>query len=134
MKFLLRICLAFIVASPAVGQNYGPEIDRYNKRLIELEAERDKVLGEVEQLKLRWISAEIDRVGLCSVPKESQLIRHSAMTLSYNEAHEQADWVAHIILPDIATGRVSRTNDFRTDPKVTTGSAERDDYWDSGFD
>lgn len=134
MNCILRFALALLISAPAFAQNYGPEIDRFNQRLAELEAEREKVLGQVEQLKLRWISAEIDRVGLCTVPKSSELIRHAAMTLSYNEAHEQADWVAHIILPDIATGRVSRTNDFRTDPKVSTGSAERDDYWDSGFD
>jgi endonuclease G len=62
------------------------------------------------------------------------LIKHSAMILSYDEKHEQARWVAHIILPDIKNGVVSRTNDFRVDSSVSTGSAEKVDYWDSGYD
>ena len=51
------------------------------------------------------------------------------MSLVYSEEHEQAKWVAHIISPDIITGNVSRTNDFRPDPHVSTGSTVEEDYF-----
>jgi len=51
------------------------------------------------------------------------------MLLSYNEQHEQANWVAHIIVPDVITGVVFRSNDFRTDPLVKSGTADQADYF-----
>jgi endonuclease G len=54
---------------------------------------------------------------------------HQAMALSYSEEHEQAAWVAHIILPDIIEGEVTRTNDFREDPLVRSGTAVEADYF-----
>ncbi len=56
------------------------------------------------------------------------------MSLCYSEVHEQPTWVMHIVLPAVEFGNVSRTNDFREDEKVTTGSAEKKDYWESGYD
>jgi endonuclease G len=131
-RAVLFISVMFFARASA--QQYGPEIERLSNRLNEMEAERANVLAQMEDLKLRWVATELEQRGLSSLPKGSQLVRHSAMILSYNEEHEQADWVAHIILPDVETGRVSRTNDFRTDPAVSTGTAEQDDYWESGFD
>lgn len=54
---------------------------------------------------------------------------HSCMALVYDEAHEQAKWVAHMVLPDIMEGKISRSNDFRTDPLVKTGSTDETDYF-----
>src|SRR5690606_2430798 len=41
----------------------------------------------------------------------------------------QARWVAHIILPDIIDGQVTRSNDFRVDPMVRSGTAVEADYF-----
>jgi endonuclease G len=51
------------------------------------------------------------------------------MVLSYAEKYEQARWVAHIIRPEVSDGRGARTNDFREDPLVATGSAVEADYF-----
>lgn len=51
------------------------------------------------------------------------------MSLVYSEKHEQAKWVTHIITPDVAVGTQGRSNDFRVDPMVTTGSAQEQDYF-----
>jgi len=55
-------------------------------------------------------------------------MQHSALLLEYSEPDEQAKWVAHMILPDIKNGTVSRTNDFRKDNLITTGTATQVDY------
>jgi len=62
------------------------------------------------------------------VPAGEQ-VWHSAMVLSYAEEYEQARWVAHIIRPEVADGRGARTNDFRGDSLVVTGSDVEAEYF-----
>ena len=68
------------------------------------------------------------------MPQAGQTVSHSAMVLNYNEQHEQANWVAHIITPEIIQGNRSRSNDFRQDSLISTETPVTEDYWDSGFD
>jgi endonuclease G, mitochondrial len=103
-------------------------------RLTELDEERSRIYGQMEGLQLDHVRQELDRIGFPTVRSDEQLIHHSAMSLCYNEQHEQPTWVMHVVLPAVEFGNVSRTDDFRVDPKVTTGSAERKDYWKSGYD
>ncbi|MCB9093080.1 MAG: DNA/RNA non-specific endonuclease, partial [Halobacteriovoraceae bacterium] len=63
-----------------------------------------------------------------------QVIHHSYYSLSYSEDHEQAEWVAYRLNPEMVLGTQSRTNDFREDPYVDTGSAGPQDYRSSGYD
>ena len=63
-----------------------------------------------------------------------QIVHHSNYTLNYSEQHEQAEWVAYTLSSSDVYGSVGRTNDFRADPKVKTGSASLSDYKGSGYD
>ncbi len=63
-----------------------------------------------------------------------RIVRHTAYALKYCEEFEQARWVAYVLRPCMISGAVSRTNDFRPDPLVKTGSASPEDYRGSGFD
>ena len=63
-----------------------------------------------------------------------QIIKHQYFTLSYSEPHEQAEWVYYKLTPQLINGTQSRTDNFRTDPMVTSGSAQLNDYKGSGFD
>jgi endonuclease G len=63
-----------------------------------------------------------------------QIIKHKYYTLSYSDADEQAEWVAYILTSTMASGVVERTDDFREDPLVSTGSAASSDYVGSGYD
>ncbi|MEZ5038790.1 MAG: DNA/RNA non-specific endonuclease [Saprospiraceae bacterium] len=90
-----------------------------------LDGQKQLLQSRMETLKLQRIQRDLRDIGLPS----NDYILHSAMALSYDEAHEQARWVAHIILPDIIDGEVFRSNDFRPDPKVSTGSAVEADYF-----
>lgn len=65
----------------------------------------------------------------------NQIIEHLAYTLSYNETHEQADWVAYYLTKEEAVSdSFSRKDDFREDPEVSTGSSALSDYKDTGYD
>ncbi len=88
----------------------------------------------MEELQLRYVRSELDRVGFPTVNDGEQLVHHTAMSLCYSEKDEQPTWVIHVVLPAVEFGNVTRTNDFRVDKQVTTGSADKPDYWESGYD
>ena len=54
---------------------------------------------------------------------------HKAYFFEYSEDHEQSKWVAHVIHPKIVELGSGRTNDFRVDPLVQTGTADSIDYY-----
>lgn len=83
----------------------------------------------MEDVKLAKVRQDIRETGLPKVLPDEAVIEHLAMSLVYDERHEQAKWVAHIITPDIFQGREGRTNDFRPDSLVKTGSAVEADYF-----
>jgi endonuclease G len=63
-----------------------------------------------------------------------EIIKHTYYSLSYSEENEQAYWVYYELTSDLINGTQSRTDDFRSDPLVTTGSASLADYSGSGYD
>ncbi|MGB3618197.1 MAG: DNA/RNA non-specific endonuclease [Catalinimonas sp.] len=65
---------------------------------------------------------------------ELQVVRYSGFTLAYAEPYEQAAWVAYQLTDDEVAGRVKRTDNFRADRQVRTGSATLEDYHSSGYD
>jgi len=62
------------------------------------------------------------------------LVKHTYYSLCYSEDHEQSSWVAHRLSLKSITGPQKRTNNFREDASVVTGSATKADYKNSGFD
>ncbi len=121
----LLYCLLFVSCLNLQAQPIQQQLDSLTEILENIDAQRVQVLSQLEKVKLDKISHDLKAWGL----PDSPYIEHAAMMLSYNEKHEQANWVAHIILPDIKDGAVTRTNDFRPDPKVTTGTAVEADYF-----
>ena len=73
--------------------------------------------------------------GQSYLPKSNgELVTHVYYTLSYNEKHEQAEWVHYYLDKNQISGNIERTNNFRIDNKVSTGSASLADYKGSGYD
>jgi endonuclease G len=63
------------------------------------------------------------------------LVRHTYYALSYDEDHEQAEWVAYEITRDrLNENWAERPNTFRPDSDVRTESATPRDYSGSGYD
>ncbi|MEL7123105.1 MAG: DNA/RNA non-specific endonuclease [Bacteroidota bacterium] len=107
-----------------------------NKRLVDLQNSKiamenglKTIEKQIELTKLSQIAYTLQKIGLPALEKNETLIKHSALMLVYDEQHEQAKWVAHIISPDIVSGSVFRTNDFRVDSLIKTGSAIEKDYF-----
>lgn len=64
-----------------------------------------------------------------------QIIEHTYYSLSYNEQHEQAEWVAYFLSKErLSIPWVDRYDLFEPDPLINSGSATPDDYRNSGYD
>ncbi|MCB0403072.1 MAG: DNA/RNA non-specific endonuclease [Flavobacteriales bacterium] len=63
-----------------------------------------------------------------------QIITYTQFTLSYNEEHEQADWVAYELTAGEVSAEMDRCDCFATDHNVTSGSSTEKDYGSTGFD
>lgn len=64
-----------------------------------------------------------------------EVVRHTYFALSYDEDHEQAEWVAYEITRDrLNENWAERPNSFRPDADVRTESATPRDYSSSGYD
>ena len=126
--------LIIFYSHPASFGQTTDELLKSKERNLEEQQEKvSEILDEIEDLKLQRLREQLDKY-IPKDPEEYEIIKHSAMVLSYNEQHEQANWVMHIIPKDVIVGIVTRTNDFRPDPKVSTGSSNVEDYWNSGYD
>jgi endonuclease G len=63
------------------------------------------------------------------------ILVYTGFDLGYNERFEQAAWVAYVLTRQEAeAGMVERTDHFRADTSILTGSADLADYRGSGYD
>lgn len=125
----LLVMFAFIGITGLRAQT----LQELEQQLSTLEEQESEVRAKIEEFKLEGIISELKKIGYPE-GKEVEVVEHRALVLGYAEQHEQAAWVSHIILPDVESGNVSRTNDFRVDPLVSTGTSVKADYWYSGYD
>lgn len=63
-----------------------------------------------------------------------ETLSHKDYTFDYSEEHEQSYWVAYLVELAEINGNTKRSDDYREDSLVSTGSATLDDYRHSGFD
>lgn len=79
---------------------------------------------------------EIPIISKLELPNNTkgELIHHTHYSLSYAEEYEQAYWVAYELVKEELTQNYERTDKFIKDPKVSTESADGDDYSGSGYD
>jgi endonuclease G len=91
----------------------------------------EPVMADVENLEENGL----DSIFYLPTLNRGQLIRHKYYALSYNENYEQAEWIAFELTADrLKMPWVNRTNDFRPDPLVETGSADPNDYRRTKYD
>ena len=126
----MRTILFFLLLSPFLleSQNVNEQLKTLELKLENLRQQQKELELEIEGLKMQKVRTDLMPLLPALQPGE-ELINHALMSLVYAEAYEQARWVGHIITPDVVNGGVGRTNDFRIDPKIKTGSAVEQDYF-----
>ncbi|MFN5620995.1 MAG: DNA/RNA non-specific endonuclease [Flavobacteriales bacterium] len=118
----------FLFAYAVSAQTLEQNIESVSNQIAGLKAAHDSLSGQLEDLKFQAARHQLAAVGLPETASCDEVIYHTAYALVYDETHEQAKWVAHLLLPDVAAGTEGRTNDFRPDPLIKSGSAVDEDY------
>ncbi len=124
-RLLIILCLSvqFLCGQkPSKTSEIQAQINVYKHHI-------DSLNYVLEDLQLDEINQELQTFFLPKIDSSETLISHRALLLVYDEQHEQAKWVLHKISTNVLDGKVSRTNDFRIDPLVKSGSAEEKDYF-----
>ena len=125
IRLLIILCLSaqcLLGQQPSKAREIQAQIDAYKHNI-------DSLNIMLEDLQLDEINQELKTFFLPKIDSSENLISHRALFLVYDEQHEQAKWVLHKISTNILDGKVGRTNDFRIDPLVKSGSAEEKDYF-----
>ncbi|MEO6490119.1 MAG: DNA/RNA non-specific endonuclease [Ferruginibacter sp.] len=126
----MNLLFLFLVLPFALNaQSVVERIKKAEAELAYLGKKQDSVTAKLEELKFEKIHSDLDRLGLPKLMSGEEVVYHSAYALVYAEPYEQAKWVAHIILPDVIHGNEGRSNDFRPDDKIRSGSAVEADYF-----
>jgi endonuclease G len=73
--------------------------------------------------------------GYPVAPTTDTILSYTGFDLGYNERFEQAAWVAYVLTrEEVESDVATRTDNFRYDTSIFTGSATPGDYVGSGFD
>lgn len=106
------------------------EARKLEEKITSYESQQNKNSTPVKTNKNSIYGIEIPgKVG------DHQIVAHPGFVLSYNEEYEQPDWVAYTLdLKELNTQNTGRTENFREDPEIATGSATLADYRGSGYD
>jgi endonuclease G len=126
MKFWISVALIFLSIASVTGQS---ELEKKNAELRELKSKEQELVSEIEQLKLQGTIQSMNAVGYPTYSKNLEIIEHAGMVLGFDCDYKMASWVFHVLTPDVTSGNISRSNDFRLDEKSTCGSAQEVDYF-----
>lgn len=88
--------------------------------------------GPPPSIAIKWIDLSS---GYPQAHTGDTILTYLGFHLAYNEQYEQAAWVAYVLTRDkIESGTIERSDNFRSDKSIVTGSASLADYRGSGFD
>lgn len=65
---------------------------------------------------------------------DHQIRNFEHYSICYRESYEQAEWSAYCLTQEELVKNTKRSDDFRSDPEIPTGSATPADYKKSGYD
>jgi endonuclease G, mitochondrial len=124
-----KLLLLLLVPYHLHAQDLNALIRQKSDSIAVFEARIKSLQTGLEDLKLAKLRHDFKMIGLPRLVPGEEVVEHLAMMLVYSEKHEQARWVAHIIPPEVISGVEGRSNDFRPDLLIKTGSAVEQDYF-----
>lgn len=98
-------------------------------------ASRSEERAPEASLQRGMASARYDNLSFGIPGKADCIVDREGFALGYIEYHEQPAWVIYKLTQTEVQAKVAkRTNRFREDPEIPTGSATNADYRKSGYD
>lgn len=68
------------------------------------------------------------------IQPDDEIITHTGFSLYFNPTYKQPHWVAYSLTLEKSIKAAERTDRFKPDPKITSGTATNKDYARSGYD
>ncbi len=124
MRYFLLV--TFFASGVVFGQT---ELEKRTSELEVLKNREKVIIAEIEDLKLQATIQSMKSVGYPKDWKNLEIIEHAGMVLGFDCVYKMASWVFHVLTPDVSSGNVSRTNDFRMDESASCGSTFEADYF-----
>ena len=119
------ILFLFCIFYSSNAQSVRETLSDLETQLAKADEHRQQLSERINQQKWTIYNQDLKSYGLPS----PTYLEHTAYFFEYSEEHEQAQWVAHMITPEVKELGSGRTNDFRVDPLVLTGTADSIDYY-----
>lgn len=144
LRKLLGYLIVFSVLAGAglyhIAEKYADSLPYYQEMRARAYFLKDRLLKTPDPTVLirspeEAAASPYDNLKLGVPAMTDAVIDRRGYAFGYSEEFEQPLWVAYRLTADEAGNRkTGRTDDFRIDPYIATGSARQEDYAKSGFD
>ena len=127
-SIIITLIAALILTVPLITDN-----SFVNSIIINVKAISASI-NKSEKTTDSQISIDPELLVIPSTNSGDIVIHHNGFSLLYSEKYEQAAWVAYLLTKKEVYGKIPRSNNFREDPTILSGSAKLEDYKGSGYD
>ena len=141
--YILLIPILFLILFTIlliIDTNKTSQKSIYKKEVIQKEIQQEETYSNnqtknnEESLIQFFGNLEIPLCAANNHSEDHEIRRFENYTICYRESYEQAEWSAYCLSDYQLVKNADRTNDFRVDSMISTGSADLADYRKSGFD
>ena len=133
--FLLLIIFALLLCLIYYKREEIPEYISYIEESALFKADEEKTFVPEKSSFLHFDKGlEIPLCGAINHAFDHEVRFFKNYSICYRESFEQAEWSAYCLSDFQLEKNASRSNDFRVDPLISTGSANLADYRKSGYD
>lgn len=98
--------------------------------LDELTQKKHSLEKEIELLKLEECKNNLKELGYPNSKENLTISEHHAMIIGYSCKEKLPAWSYHVLSPEILTGKIGRTNNFRKDENISCTVAYHSDYFE----
>lgn len=133
--FLILFLILLIIDTSKTPQSNALQNKISQKEIQQKEAYTGNKLDDRKENFIQLsTNLEIPSCAAKNHSEDHEIRRFENYTICYRESYEQAEWSAYCISDYQLVKNADRSNDFRADPIISTGSADLADYRKSGFD
>lgn len=124
------------VSSPAAAESNSSPNNKAEQPVKKSEAapKKETKAAPVQKDGLIKLSESLAFPVCPSHTQDHQRRDYKNYSICYRESYEQAEWSAYCLTEEELVKNAGRSDDFRPDPQIKTGSASLADYKGSGYD
>ena len=119
----------------ATSSQEKPAETKLNSEQTKASTSQDQIQGSAnDSFATKEIEIPLCPATLNGSAEDHEVHSYNGFQLCYRETYEDAEWVAYTLTKDELNAVTDRSNKFKADTKISTGSAIPGDYTKSGYD